>query len=541
CLGSRAGKRSGLGCGFSGQLFTHQEATADQQKIQVVAAELAPVVTISQGSLRGVAATTRDNTTYHKFLGIPYAQPPVGPLRFKGPQAPGSWRGVRDSSSFGAVCKQRGAVSAEDCLFLNVFTPNLPGRRNITLWPTMVWIHGGAFVKGSGDVDPGHLLDLGVVVVSVNYRLGVFGFLGLAGSDAGGNAGLKDQVAALRWVRSNVAAFGGDPRMVTIFGASAGAASVHYQVLSPAAAGLFRAAISQSGSALDPWAFRQHSDELTERLARRLGLGGASGQQLVDCLRTVDPEQLLSVSSLLLAAGETSMYISEPFVPSLDHAVPGEEQFLTALPRDLEEKGLFSAVPYMAGTNKLEAGRFVGSATAMENASYWNQIASHLERIVPAELQLKRGSNASQAMASRIKDLYFPNETMSYKTRQNWIDLQTDYQFTVGDQRRLNHHIQHTNHTYEYQFSYGESTHGAEVSYVMCHVPSAESHVCRLVGEMWTNFAKNLDPSTAALAWRPATARDRCYLDIDSRSVLVRGTKVAARTQFWQGVFGPKY
>ncbi|PSN30848.1 Esterase E4 [Blattella germanica] len=199
-------------------------------------------VTIAQGELRGQAATTINGLKYYSFQGIPYAKPPVGSLRFRSPQPPDPWDGVRDALEEGAMCSQMmfQYSGEEDCLFINVATPALPENGSTELKPVMVNIHGGAFLGGSGSFSmsgPEFLLEEDVVFASMNYRLGALGFFSTGDSVASGNNGLKDQVMALRWIQQNIAAFGGDPNRVTIFGISAGGCSVSHLVLSPAAAG----------------------------------------------------------------------------------------------------------------------------------------------------------------------------------------------------------------------------------------------------------------------------------------------------------------
>ena len=210
-----------------------------------------PVVGTSDGAVRGLA-----NGGVDEFLGIPYAAPPVGALRWRSPQPAARWFGVRNATQFGPHCPQLAspfgqASTSENCLFLNVFTSSRQSARRHN--PVMVWIHGGALVTGeSDDYLPTKLVQDGVTVVTINYRLGALGFLAHpALADAKGQSGdygLMDQQAALRWVKRNIASFGGDPRNVTIFGESAGGLSTLSQVASPQARGLFEKAIVESGS-----------------------------------------------------------------------------------------------------------------------------------------------------------------------------------------------------------------------------------------------------------------------------------------------------
>jgi para-nitrobenzyl esterase len=238
------------------------------------------------------------------FRGIPFARPPVGPLRFAPPAPPARWTGVRDATRFGPAASQNGALigpvmslgigrTGEDCLYLNVWTPAADRRRR----PVLVWIHGGAFVLGAGSqmlYDGGALARRGdVVVVTINYRLGAFGFLRLRDRfgtrlPATGNEGLLDQVAALEWVRDEIEAFGGDPGRVTIFGESAGAMSCATLLAVPRARGLFHRAILQSGAANFVWP-RDVAARLAEHVIDELG-GGSP-----DALQALPPDRVLAV------------------------------------------------------------------------------------------------------------------------------------------------------------------------------------------------------------------------------------------------------
>lgn len=238
------------------------------------------------------------------FRGIPFAQPPVGPLRFAPPATPARWIGVRDATRFGPAASQGGALigpvmslgigrTGEDCLYLNVWTPGADRRRR----PVLVWIHGGAFVLGAGSqmlYDGAGLARRGdAVVVTINYRLGAFGFLRLRDRfgtrlPATGNEGLLDQVAALEWVRDEIEAFGGDPGNVTIFGESAGAMSCATLLAVPRARGLFHRAILQSGAANFVWP-RDVAARLAEHVVDELG-GGSP-----EALRALSPERVLAV------------------------------------------------------------------------------------------------------------------------------------------------------------------------------------------------------------------------------------------------------
>ncbi|MCR6489085.1 carboxylesterase family protein [Amycolatopsis sp. OK19-0408] len=264
-----------------------------------------PGVAVTEaGPVRGTV--TSGSTTYQ---GIPYAAPPVGPLRWQPPRPAARWTGLRDATRPAPRCAQPQnigpASDSEDCLYLNVTAPKTPGRK-----PVMVWLHGGGNVYGAGsDYDARRLAEAGdVVVVTVNYRLGVFGFLGLPRLDGAGTFGLQDQQAALRWVRRNAVAFGGNPGSVTLFGQSAGSYDVCAQLTSPAARGLFQRAIMESGScsmtwprngvnpgipAGSPWQSQESADAQGVALAASLGCAGPSQ---VDCLRALPVDRLLAAT-----------------------------------------------------------------------------------------------------------------------------------------------------------------------------------------------------------------------------------------------------
>ncbi|ESO11969.1 hypothetical protein HELRODRAFT_63568 [Helobdella robusta] len=231
------------------------------------------------------------------FIGVPYATPPINSLRFRKTVKAKPWLGVRRATKFGYVCPQNYTggtlkyIENEDCLFLNIYSPTQEVK-NKTYFPVMVFIHGGSYLVGSGNTFQGDTLaQHGVVVVTINYRLGVLGFLSAKNSILKGNYGLHDQIEALKWIQENIRSFGGDPNQVTIFGNSAGGSSVGILSYSPAAKGLFKQAIMQSGSASAFWA--QHTNDSIDyehyvrSMANYVGCRHDPFEDLVECLRQV--------------------------------------------------------------------------------------------------------------------------------------------------------------------------------------------------------------------------------------------------------------
>ncbi len=326
-----------------------------------------PRVTIDSGMLSGTNFGA--DPAGAAFLGIPYAAAPTGNLRWRPPQPPPAWTGVREAKAFGPACPQlpsgwlpemlgrKQMVTDEACLYLNVWTTNLPASAetshasSLHKAPVMVWIHGGGNVEGSQEWPPlgPTLARHGVVVVSINYRLGVFGFLSLPGltaesaQHASGNYGLLDQIQALKWVRKNIDKFGGDPSNVTVFGASSGSLDICDLMASPLAAGLFEKAILQSGFCVD-----NTSPSLSEveahgkHLAQQFGVSGDDTQAL-DKLRAIPAEQMLQ-------QGATDHEID--FNPNVDNWV------LTDQPWRIFSEGKQARIPVIVGSNAEELSIF---------------------------------------------------------------------------------------------------------------------------------------------------------------------------------------
>lgn len=300
------------------------------------------------------------------FRGIPFASAPVGPLRWRPPAPPEAWTGVRDAARFGPAELQNpgplGALlgitvneTSEDCLYLNVWSPDVRGSR-----PVMVWIHGGAFIIGAGSqdlYDGSRLAKLGdVVVVTINYRLGVFGFLEAPRLGATGNEGLLDQIAALEWVRDEIAAFGGDPDSVTIFGESAGAISIGHLLGMPGADGLYHRAILQSGGASAANAPGSR-DGIEDELLAGLDLGPDE----VERAREVPADVLYGAGQRILAARAAGGVQALPFGP-----VVGTRD-LPRPPLERVREGAHRGISMITGTCRDEMALFLAADTSVDS------------------------------------------------------------------------------------------------------------------------------------------------------------------------------
>ena len=313
------------------------------------------------------------------FKGIPFAKPPIGPLRWRLPEPAEAWSGTRDATQFAPTCPQAPTQletlmgmavgeQAEDCLYMNVWAPAGDGGKR----PVMVWIHGGAFVLGAGShgvYDGAGLAALGAVVVTINYRLGAFGFLALGlandGAPGSGAEGIADQILALDWVRRNIASFGGDPDNVTIFGESAGGMSVATLLASPAAQGLFHKAIAQSGGA-----HIGHEPERSARVARALleemGLEPHETEKACDAPYSALIAAQIALIAKTNAGRDTRKLGALPFQPTVDGAV------IPARPITLLREGAGASVPVLTGTTREEWKLFTAANPALRLMSAKN-------------------------------------------------------------------------------------------------------------------------------------------------------------------------
>ena len=449
-----------------------------------------PVVGTADGAVRGMSSGL-----LNEFLGIPYAAPPVGALRWQPPQPAAHWPGVRDATQFAPHCPQPAspfgqASTSEDCLFLNVFTPRAGARH-----PVMVWIHGGALVTGeSNDYNPAKLVADGVTVVTINYRLGALGFLAHpALADANGQSGdygLMDQQAALRWVQRNIASFGGDPRNVTIFGESAGGLSTLAQVASPAARGLFSKAIVESGS----YNLTQASLAGAETAGQAFAAKAGCSDQTAACLRSLPVSTILADED---AGGYTPNINSEVLPQTLKTA------FAT---------GDFNRVPIINGTNHDEWRLFVALSELAGNpvttANYQSMISSTLgvsaaaAAAIAAEYPLSAYPSPAVALGAVGTDAIFACPALT-------ID-QTVSKFVPTFAYEFNDENAPEDFLPPVSFPYG-AAHASEIQYLM-DLPTAvfpgtfsaqQQQLATTMKSYWTNFARRGFPASFGTPFWP--------------------------------------
>ncbi|HLZ75524.1 carboxylesterase/lipase family protein [Phenylobacterium sp.] len=461
-------------------------AAAATLALSATAAHAADTVKVAQGELHGATAGAVTS-----FKDIPFAAPPVGDLRWRPPQAPAKWSGSRDATKLGPQCWQMRAVpsdtnQSEDCLQLNVWTPAnfKPGAKI----PVMVFIHGGSFTGGSGVnalYDGTHFAERGVVLVTVNYRLGRLGFFAhpalTAEQPAGplANYGMMDNLAALKWVQDNISAFGGDPKNVTAFGESAGGILINDLMASPKATGLFAKAISESGFGRIPGLPMDQAEKVGAAYAAGLGVT-ASGPDAMKQLRALSPLQLSK------AAGQIT--------PILDGTVLPEG------PAKAFAAGREQKVPYIAGGNSWEASLFA-TATPLDRAG-----------ALKDKITAAYGSPSNAQLAQ-------------------W-DLSTESLVIEPDRLLARLHVKNGQKAWVYYDSYIPASqratihglaHGGELMYVFGSLPDTERTIgtrtvpaataddrklSSSMTDAWAAFAKKSDPSTPAATWpayTPAT------------------------------------
>ncbi|HZP06549.1 MAG TPA: carboxylesterase family protein [Terracidiphilus sp.] len=481
-------------------------------------------VKTAQGKVHG---KTINDGKVRAFLGIPYAAPPTGELRWKPPQPPAKWKGTREAVSYGAHCVQgnvfadmvfQDAGESEDCLFLNVFTPaNAEGHNKL---PVMFWIHGGGYSAGSAS-EPRHNGDFlplkGVVLVTINYRLDVFGFLATAdlakeAGGAAGNYGLMDMAAALQWVHANIANFGGDPKNVTIFGESAGSSAVSTLMAAASAQGLFQKAIGESGSAMSTGA--PDTLSLAERERHQQDWVASLGVSSLAELRA------LPATTIAEAARKKGS-------PRFTAVVDG--RFLTEPVAATYAAGKQAHVPLLAGWNRDEqSGLSVGMT-----AEKWKDYAAQNYGEHAAEfLSLYPGDTDAQAVRSAID---YNSDTFIAFSTWKWIEAQTK----TGSAPVYRYHFEQPAPPSKFHPGWF-AFHSDDIEYVFGNLdtrPGAEwrPEERKLSDQMmsyWTNFARTGDPNGPGLPLWPRFDKDGTILHLDSEITTGPNSTTRPRYEF---------
>ncbi|XP_014235995.1 venom carboxylesterase-6-like [Trichogramma pretiosum] len=535
-----------------------------------------PLVKIHNGTLEGTIMKSRYGREFIGFRGIPYALPPLGDLRFEPPKPAVGWNGVRSAKDDAEICTQRNIythqeeiVGVEDCLYLNVYTPRLPGKNkeNYGAFPAMIWFHGGGWVTGAGHSDfygPKFLLDHDVVLVTVNYRLGPLGFLSTEDLVTPGNQGMKDQAQAIRWVHENIASFGGDPNRVTLFGESAGGVAVHYHMISPLSKGLFQRGISQSGTALCPWALTRPglAKNKAQRVAELLKCPKDDTIKLIECLKTKSAVDIIGTDREFQVFDYCPMI---PFRPVIEPDHPGA--FLKEDPAISLKNGNLADINWMTGVTSHEGAIRVAGLYGLNNGELVSRLHTDFEKIAPVSLLFEDTCpeyNRKNA-TDQIRKFYFGNKSIDKSTRAQVTDMYSDAWFYIAADEAVRDHLKlFSSPVYYYYFAYRGSvsfskifgdenedygvSHADDLQYLFpvgeqlfkdTPLSKEDNRIIDIVTALWYNFAETGNPTPeitkdTPVKWKPVHTPELEYLHIgNSKEVYMSKNLLPERTKFW--------
>ncbi|XP_050713771.1 juvenile hormone esterase-like [Eriocheir sinensis] len=536
------------------------------------------VVQTEDGRVSGFREYSTKGRGFYSFLSIPYAKPPVGELRFQDPVAGEGWEGVRDGTKVAPVCPQIPfialtkrdpvIVGEEDCLFLGVFS-SMPSDRRL---PVLVFLHGGGFFAGGANTYGGTvLMNEDVVLVLVQYRLGLLGFLSTEDSVMPGNYGLKDQTLALRWVQNNIHHFGGDPDRVTIFGESAGGASVHFHLLSPHSHELFARAIMMSGTLFSPWARGGGFKDVAKHTARLFGCPVPAdavdcpasktqycllddeepgfSEAIMHCLQGVDAKNL--TATLM----DHAIFVFNPVL--MGPRVDGD--FLPAEPETLMAEGRHKHTDIISGVTAQE-GALLALPLFSEDGLK-SDLVDNFEEIGPGSLDLAVGDEAPVALARKIFDYYVGGVRVDEESADKICQLYGDRHFNLGHDyvSALHAHNAAPHKAYLYTLDHrGQQSfdqfydtdvgrnwvsHVDDLFYIFSGGPvwaplerEEDLRLRDIITKLWANFAAIGNPTpddSLGFQWRAAESCDLQHLSLTPTPAMVGDRRREVRA-FWE-------
>ncbi|XP_066252975.1 juvenile hormone esterase-like isoform X1 [Euwallacea similis] len=527
-------------------------------------------IKVENGLLKGLINHLKDDQNYYSFLGIPYAQPPIGRLRFKDPVPYKKWKGVLNATQYGPNCVEMTlrqmtykVSGQEDCLYLNIFVPKnrVPNKK---LLPVMFWIYGGSFREGSSDIyGPEFLLKENVIVVSFNYRLGFFGFLSTEDEEAPGNYGIKDIIQALKWVKSNIIKFGGDPNRITVFGESAGSAIVGYLMVAKQFQGLFNAVIMQSGSPLCSWALQKNARKVAFDLGLAMGITTNNSSSLITYLRSVDlPNAHRALINVNLLNFLEVFENGGPFGPVIE-----PESDTALLTKDIYKalkNGDFYKVPVLMGVNSQES-KFLNSMLSFARSVFFLYDISP-SSLVRSAMNIKSVKD-QRIVGTKIKQYYFKSKSFVDGDDSEFANFFSDDLFVrpiTKTAQFLSRYVPVYFYVFDYEGEIGKIwlnfaatynknvkgvAHATELWYLWNpkwlignFSMSVEDEVIsqRLV-KLWTNFAtfRNPTPETqnpVDVKWPKMRSSKMDYFYI-GEGVMIRRDFKGANMRFWEELY----
>ncbi|XP_001655126.3 esterase B1 [Aedes aegypti] len=549
--------------------------TISSKLLKIFPPPVRPIVKISEGKLRGVTATLPNGSAYHYFKGVPYAKAPVGELRFRPPVPIGKfYKPVVDCLVDRSACMQqmgRFIVGKEEGLFLNVFTPGLPvNGDSTTQFPVMVWIHGGGFYSGSGGsfvYNPLHMVQEGVVVVTMNYRLGPLGFLCLPEAGIEGNAGLKDQLLVFKWVKQNISRFGGDSENITVFGESAGSMSAYLHYLSPNSRKYFHKVICQSGVACSESFFQQDPANKARKHAQMFGYDGNDDTKVLDTLRKTPAKLLIKHQTEVGTETERRLALQMYFRPVIEDVLT-EDSIITEPPEKILKSFDTIRMPLINGCTDGEG--ILGIWLVRKRL---NDFAQDPERLVPQLLGNPPSLNKTE-VGKEVRQFYFGNKPIGEKSFDELCDVLSDNIFVTNTNLSAEWIAKYQPNVkqYHYRFCFDGKLGFTKKIFNLSHVKGAchgddlfylfqskmlpklsdssdEYRVGRTMVRMWTNFAKYSDPTPdrddqlLPFKWTTVKNYDRHseQFDLDSLKIDVtcemENNPCKDRMDLWRGYF----